>query len=176
MPTVAWGETEEYRCATLLPYVLDEFLQIPSEGVDYLVLTVGCHLVDAASVLCCGNDCAFFLRVDMSRIVMAELYQHIVAGLDRVVDLLPTVFVEECAGTPSCFCRIEDYALGGVEHSVSLAAPSPHAVLVVVVVLYGRVAGEEHARLALLLSVLVHFVFALASCYRFRIDFLVDDV
>ena len=144
-PFVARCEAHENWSASLFAHILDEFLQVPAEGVNHFVLSVGFHLIDMAGVGSCTNDGTLLLGVDVADVVVPELNQYIVAWLNGVIDFVPASFFEECAcGTSGLGC-VNDCAFITIEHGEGLCAPTPHAIFVLVVVLHGGVASEEHA-------------------------------
>ena len=119
-PFVARGEAHENRCASLFAHILNEFLQVPTERINHLVLSVGFHLIDVASVGCGTDDSTFFLGVDVADVVVSELNQHIVAWFNRVIDPIPKSFVEEGARGASCPGCIDDGAFFTIEHGEGL--------------------------------------------------------
>ena len=149
-PLVARCERHDYWRSALFLHVLNELLQIPAESINQFVATRFLHLVHVCRVGRAGYGAAHLLVVHRTNVVVAELDEHIVARLQRVVHLVPTAFVEigACGASRLGTVHARDFLL--VEHGAGLRTPAPHAVLVLVLVLYGGVAGDEHHGLAVL--------------------------
>ena len=143
-PLVARSERHENRCSALLTHVVDELLQVPAKAVDELIGSFGLTPIDMTGIGCTGNLTTLLIAVDRSDVVVAELDEHIVAGLDGVVDALPPSLVEEGAAAASGLCGIVADNLLFVEDGIGLRAQSPHAFLILISIFHGTVAGEPH--------------------------------
>ena len=119
-PLVAGSERKENRRSALLAHILDELLQVPSERVYHLIGARSSQFIHVAGVGSASNDATHFLIVDGAYVVVAELYEHIVAGLHAVVDLVPTTFIEIGARATSCLGTVHARDLLGIEHRVGL--------------------------------------------------------
>ena len=147
-PLIARRQRDEDGRGTLLATVVDHLLQIPAEGVDHLVGTV-VELIDVQGVTGAGNDATRLLVGDGTDIVMAELDGHKVAGLQRVVHLLPQALADKRAGRASGTGGVHQRNLALVENGSGLRGPAPHSVIVLVGILHRRVASEEDNGLSL---------------------------
>ena len=144
-PFVAGREGHQNRRGTFFAHVVDEFFQVPSEGVNDFVVNFISFVdpVNMTGILRAGNDTASLAPVDVTDVVMAELYQHEVARLKGVVDTFPAVFFQISACAPSGFGFVRHGDFVRVEDGSRLTAPTPHAIRVFVLVLYGGISRDE---------------------------------
>ena len=119
-PLVARCERHKDGRGSFFPHVLYEFLQIPAERIHHLIATVAGKLVYMARVSGGGNGAAFLVAVDRAYVVVSELDEDKVAWLKTVVDLVPSAFVEVCAGAASGLGTIDTGDFQGIEHRVGL--------------------------------------------------------
>ena len=80
-PSVARSERHYYRSGPLLSHILNKLSQIPAKGVDEFITARVFHLVYMGGIRCTGYHSPHSLRVYGTNIIMSELQQHIVAGL-----------------------------------------------------------------------------------------------
>lgn len=148
MPLVARGEGEQDGDGTFLLGIANHLLEIPAIGVDDLELARTLHAEHLTRVARGTQHTTFFAILDASDVVVTKLNEHVVAWFKRVIDHFPKTLVDKGASGTSRPCLILEDALGGVEDGVALAAPTPHAVGVLVFVLACGVATKEDHRFA----------------------------
>ena len=96
-PLVARRQGDEDGRGALLAHVVNHLAQIPAEGVDHLVahLAVGLHAIDVGGVGRAADLVAGLAVVNLAAdVVVAELYEHEVAGLHIVDDLVPAALAQ----------------------------------------------------------------------------------
>ena len=81
-------------------------------------------------------------------IVVAELDDHPVAGLQEVDDLLPAALGDEGAGTAAADGVVLDHETVGVEQGLEVLRPAVHHGIVRIIGLRGRIARDIEAVLA----------------------------
>ena len=119
-PFVAWCKRHENRCCTLLPHILYELLEIPSEGIHYFIFSTVGKLIHMTCVLGACYCSALLLIVNRTNIIVSELNQDVVTGLETIIHFVPTSLVEECTRAASSLCTVYACNLVLVEHGVSL--------------------------------------------------------
>ena len=96
-PFVAWCERHQDGCAAFLTYIINEFLEVPTEGVNQFVGAFLFQLIDVAGVLRTENLPPVFGLLQFAEVVMPKLYEHEIAWLDAVIDLIPAPLVHKGA-------------------------------------------------------------------------------
>ena len=79
---------------------------------------------------------------------MTELDEHVVTWLKTVIYLIPSSLIEIRTGTATSLGCIHAGNLLRIEDGISLRAPAPHAVFVLIGILHGTVSCEEDDRFA----------------------------
>ena len=86
-----------------------------------------------------------FARIYVAPVSMAELHKDIISGPESIVDLVPSSFVEECAGASAGLGMILDCDAVHIEKISYHTAPAPLAVAVIFI-LDGAVTDGEQNR------------------------------
>ena len=94
------------------------------------------------------NGTAHLLVGHRTDVVVSELDEHVVARLKTVIYLIPSSFIKIRTGTATRLGCIHAGNLLRIEDGISLRAPAPHAVFVLIGILHGTVACEEDDRFA----------------------------
>lgn len=81
--------------------VVNEFTDVPAEGVDQFLFAVGhgelpSFVADAGQVSACGR------LIGCASVVVAELDQYVVAGFHLSQQLVPQAFVEKGSCAAAC--------------------------------------------------------------------------
>ena len=79
---------------------------------------------------------------------MTKLDEYVVARLKTVIYLIPSSLIEIRTGTATRLGCIHTGNLLRIEDGVSLRCPAPHAVFILIGILYGAIACEEDNRFA----------------------------
>ena len=87
-----------------------------------------------------------FRLVYRTDVIMAELHQHKVTGFQRVINLVPTTFVQKCSTAATGLSGINYLYFVLIEHGIGHCTPTPHAVGFLILILHGAVAGNKHHR------------------------------
>ena len=105
------------------------------------------------------DDTPFLGIGDGTDVVVAELYQHEVTWLQGIIHPLPSAFTQIAACAASSHRHVLPSDLCWVEDDACLRTPAPHAVLILILVLYSRVTSDEYHRLPCLTTFAVGWQF-----------------
>ena len=147
-PLVARSQGNENWSSSLLTHILDELLQVPAERINHLILLAFFHLVDMAGILGTRYGTTHLLIGHRTDVIMTKLDEYVVARLKTVIYLIPSSLIEIRTGTATRLGCIHTGNLLRIEDGVSLRCPAPHAVFILIGILYGAIACEEDNRFA----------------------------
>ena len=146
LPDFARDEGEDDGGGAVLAGLVDDLAQIPAVGVDGFVL-MGDGVVDVTRVFAVAGKGAAGASevVERTVVVMAELHQNEVAGMEEGEDGGP-VALQVGAAAGASVSAIDDVDAVGAEVRSDLVAPSPLAVGAVALAVADRRVADDPER------------------------------